>query len=40
LRSAPLGPGQSRTFRLTFESISAQWNRQYPEIKISDVSVK
>jgi hypothetical protein len=33
----PLGPGQSKPFRLTFESISAQWNRQYPEIQVSDV---
>jgi len=39
LRSAPLRPGQSQTFRLTFESISSQWNRQYPEIHVSDVSV-
>jgi hypothetical protein len=37
---SPLGPGQSKTFRLTFESISAQWNRQYPEIQITDVTVK
>lgn len=36
----PLAPGQSQSFRLTFESISAQWNRQYPEIKVIDVSVK
>jgi Protein of unknown function (DUF2393) len=37
---APLGPGQSQTFRLTFEGISAQWNRQYPEIRITDVTAK
>ena len=37
---SPLGPGQSKPFRLTFESISAQWNRQYPEIQITDVAVK
>jgi hypothetical protein len=37
---APLGPGQSATFRLTFEGISAQWNHQVPEIQITDVSVK
>jgi hypothetical protein len=37
---APLGPGQSTTFRLTFESISAQWNHQYPEIRVTDVTVK
>jgi hypothetical protein len=37
---SPLGPGQSKPFRLTFESISAQWNHQYPEIRITDVAVK
>ncbi|MGA7512805.1 MAG: DUF2393 family protein [Candidatus Sulfotelmatobacter sp.] len=37
---SPLGPGQSKPFRLTFESISAQWNHQYPEIQITDVEVK
>jgi Protein of unknown function (DUF2393) len=37
---SPLGPGQSKTFRLTFESISAQWNHQYPEIQITDVAIK
>jgi hypothetical protein len=40
LSIAPLGPGQSQPFRLTFEHISAQWNRQYPEIKVVDVAVK
>jgi Protein of unknown function (DUF2393) len=39
-RVAPLGPGQSKTFRLTFESISAQWNHQYPEIQVTDVALK
>ncbi len=37
---SPLGPGQSKTFRLTFESISAQWNRQYPEIQVTDVALR
>lgn len=40
LRASPLGPGQSEPFRLTFESISAQWNRQYPEIQITEVAAK
>jgi Protein of unknown function (DUF2393) len=40
LNSSPLGPGQSATFRLTFDSISAQWNHQYPDITITDVTVK
>jgi len=37
---SPLGPGQAKTFRLTFEGISAQWNHEYPEIKVTDVTVK
>jgi hypothetical protein len=37
---APLGPGQSTAFRLTFESISAQWNHQYPDVQVADVTVK
>jgi hypothetical protein len=36
----PLGPGQSEAFRLTFESISAQWNHQYPEVHVTDVAVR
>ena len=37
---SPLAPGQAQPFRLTFDSISAQWNRQYPEIRVTDVVVK
>ena len=37
---SPLAPGQAKPFRLTFESISAQWNHEYPEIKVTDVTVK
>jgi hypothetical protein len=40
LATAPLGPGQSEPYRLTFDSISAQWNRQYPEIRVTDVTTK
>jgi hypothetical protein len=36
---SPLGPGQSTTFRLTFESISAQWNHAYPDVKVIDVAL-
>ncbi len=36
----PLPPGQTQPFRLTFDSISAQWNRQYPEVHATDVTVK
>src|SRR5437899_8980223 len=37
LAASPLAPGQSKTFRLTFEHISEQWNQAYPEMKITDV---
>jgi hypothetical protein len=40
LNVSPLAPGQSQPFRLTFESISAQWNHQYPEIQITNVTVR
>jgi len=39
-RVIPLAPGQNQTFRVTFESISAQWNHQYPDIRVTDVVVK
>jgi hypothetical protein len=40
LSAAPLAPGQTATYRLTFDSISAQWNHQYPDITVTDVAVK
>lgn len=40
LNAAPLAPGKSEYFRLTFDSISAQWNHQYPDITITDVTVR
>jgi hypothetical protein len=40
LTLAPLAPGQSKPFRLTFEGISAQWNQEYPEIKVTDLTAK
>jgi hypothetical protein len=40
LNVAPLAPGQTMPFRLTFDSISAQWNHQYPDLSITDVTVK
>lgn len=40
LNVVPLAPGQTAPFRLTFDSISAQWNHQYPDLAILDVAVK
>jgi len=37
LNTAPLKPGDSREFRLTFEHISADWNRNYPEVRVIHV---
>ncbi|MBZ5666332.1 MAG: DUF2393 domain-containing protein [Acidobacteriia bacterium] len=40
LNLSPLAPGESKPFRLTFENISAQWNHAYPDLQITQVSVK
>jgi hypothetical protein len=40
LNVSPLAAGQSKPFRLIFESISEQWNHEYPELKVTDVTVK
>jgi len=40
LTAAPLAPGLSRPFRLIFEHLSGQWNQAYPDLRITDVTVK
>ena len=40
LSASPLSPGQSKPFRLIFEHISADWNHAYPELQVTDVSLK
>src|ERR1700690_1614774 len=40
LNMSPLLPGQTKPFRLTFEDISAQWNHAYPDMAVTQVSVK
>jgi hypothetical protein len=42
LSVSPLPAGQAQSFRLTFDAgtISSQWNRRYPEISVTDVTVK
>lgn len=40
LSTNPLAPGQSKSFRLTFEHISTDWNQAYPELQVTDVTVK
>ena len=40
LSVAPLSPAQAKPFRLIFEHVSADWNHEYPELKVMSVSVK
>jgi hypothetical protein len=40
LSQAPLNPGQSEPFRLTFENISAQWNHAYPDLQITQITLR
>ena len=40
LSVAPLAPAQSKPFRLTFEHVTADWNHEYPELRVTDVAAK
>jgi hypothetical protein len=40
LAVAPLGPGQTRTLRLTVEHISSEWNRAQPELEFRGLRFK
>src|SRR5208282_511632 len=40
LNLSPLASGQSKPLRLTFENISAHWNHAYPDLQITEVTVK
>lgn len=38
--AAPILPGQTREFRLIFDSVPQDWNQNYPEIRVTAVSGK
>jgi hypothetical protein len=38
--AAPIEPGQSHDFRLIFDTVPADWNLQYPEIRVISVHSK
>jgi len=37
---APIGPGQTKTVRITLEHISDDWNRSYPQTELVDLKLK
>lgn len=40
LSRAPIGPGQTKTVRITLEHISDQWNQSYPYMELVDLKLK
>src|SRR5438445_9446886 len=40
LSNSSLSAGQSKPFRLIFEHVSQQWNQTYPDLGITDVSLR
>lgn len=40
ISAAPLAPGAGADFRLTFESLSSNWNQQMPEIRLIQITSK
>jgi len=40
LNNAPLKPGESAEFRQIFERVSQDWNRNYPQLRITTVTTR
>lgn len=40
LSTSPLAPAQSTPFRLTFEHVTDEWNHEFPDLRVMDVSLK
>jgi len=38
--AAPIGPGETREFRLIFDHVADGWNQYYPEIRVIEVKFK
>jgi Protein of unknown function (DUF2393) len=36
--ASPLKPGEEREFRLIFDSVAPDWNQEYPEVRVIQVS--
>ena len=37
---APIGPGQTKTVRLTLEHLSSDWDQSYPRMELVDLKLK
>lgn len=40
LSRAPIGPGQTKTVRMTLEHISDDWDRSYPQMQLVNLQLK
>ena len=40
LSRVPIGPGQTRTVRITLEHISEAWDQSYPQMELVDLKLK
>lgn len=40
LGRAPIGPGQTKTVRITVERLSSDWNQSYPEMQLVNLKLK
>jgi Protein of unknown function (DUF2393) len=40
VRAAPILPGQTRDFRLIFDNVPQEWNENYPEVRVIQVTGK
>jgi hypothetical protein len=38
--AAPIKPGETREFRLIFDHVAQDWNQNYPEVRVIEVSFK
>ncbi|HZD50894.1 MAG TPA: DUF2393 family protein [Silvibacterium sp.] len=38
--AAPIGPGETREFRLIFDHLAEGWNQNYPEIRVIEVKFR
>ena len=39
-RAQPLGGGERRDFQIALEHVSAEWNQQYPSIKVTGLTIE